>query len=45
MTLYFLAIARIPLATVSSAFFVGPIVAVVLSVAVLKEQLNRPQAA
>ena len=40
MTLYFLAVARIPLATVSSAYFVGPIVAVVLSVAVLKEKLS-----
>ena len=40
MTLYFLAIARIPLATAISAFFVGPIVAVVLSVFVLKEKLT-----
>lgn len=40
MTLYFLAIARIPLATAISAFFVGPIVAVVLSVFVLKERLT-----
>jgi drug/metabolite transporter (DMT)-like permease len=40
MTLYFLAIARIPLATAISAFFVGPIVAVVLSVFVLKERLS-----
>lgn len=40
MTLYFLAIARIPLATAISAFFVGPIVAVVLSVLVLKERLT-----
>ena len=41
MTLYFLAIASIPLATAISAFFVGPIVAVVLSVIILKERLNR----
>jgi drug/metabolite transporter (DMT)-like permease len=40
MTLYYLAIARIPLATVASAYFIGPIVAVVLSVAVLKERLT-----
>lgn len=40
MTCYFLAIARIPLATAISAFFVGPIIAVVLSVFVLKERLN-----
>ncbi len=41
MTLYFLAIAHIPLATAISAFFIGPIVAVVLSVLVLKERLTR----
>jgi len=40
MTLYFLSVARIPLATAVSAYFVGPIVAVLLSVAVLKEQLT-----
>jgi drug/metabolite transporter (DMT)-like permease len=40
MTLYFLSLARIPLATAVSAYFVGPIVAVVLSVAVLKERLT-----
>ena len=40
MTLYFLAVARIPLATVSSAYFVGPIVAVALAVIVLKETLT-----
>lgn len=39
-TLYFLAIARISLATAISIFFVGPIVAVVLSVFVLKERLT-----
>jgi drug/metabolite transporter (DMT)-like permease len=40
MTLYFLALARIPLATAVSAYFVGPIVAAVLAVAVLKERLT-----
>ena len=40
MTLYFLAIARIPLATAISAFFVGPIVAVALSFVVLKERVT-----
>jgi drug/metabolite transporter (DMT)-like permease len=40
MTLYFLAIARIPLATAASAFFVGPIVAVVLSVVMLGELMT-----
>lgn len=40
MTLYFLAIARIPLATAVSAFFVGPIIAVVLAAVVLKERLT-----
>lgn len=40
MTLYFLAIARIPLATAVSAYFVGPIVAVALSLIVLKERVT-----
>jgi drug/metabolite transporter (DMT)-like permease len=40
MTLYFLAIARIPLATAISAYFVGPILAVALSVPLLKEVLT-----
>ncbi len=40
MTLYFLAIAQIPLATAVSAYFVGPIVAVALSLLVLKERLT-----
>lgn len=40
MTLYFLAIARIPLALAVSAYFVGPIIAVILSVLFLKEALT-----
>ena len=40
MTLYFVAVAQIPLATATSAYFVGPIIAVVLAVAVLKETLT-----
>lgn len=40
MTLYFLAVAKIPLATAISAFFIGPIFAVVLSVFVLKERMT-----
>lgn len=40
MSLYFLSIARIPLATAVSAYFVGPIVAAVLSVPVLKERMT-----
>ena len=40
MTLYFLAVARIPLATAISTFFVAPILAVLLSVVVLKERLT-----
>ncbi len=44
MTLYFLSIARIPLATAISTFFVGPIVAVVLSVLVLKEHMTARKA-
>jgi drug/metabolite transporter (DMT)-like permease len=41
MTLYFLSIARIPLATAVSSFFVGPILAVVLSILILKEEITR----
>ncbi|MGI9404920.1 MAG: DMT family transporter [Hyphomicrobiaceae bacterium] len=40
MTLYFLAIARIPLATAISAYFVGPILATVLAVMWLGERLT-----
>jgi drug/metabolite transporter (DMT)-like permease len=40
MTLYFLAIAQIPLATAVSAYFVGPVVAVALSLLVLKERVT-----
>jgi drug/metabolite transporter (DMT)-like permease len=40
MTLYFLAIARIPLATAISAFFVGPVIAVVLSILLLGERMT-----
>jgi drug/metabolite transporter (DMT)-like permease len=40
MTCYFLSIARVPLATAVSAYFVGPILAVVLSVIVLKERMT-----
>ncbi len=43
MTLYFLALARIPLATAISAFFIGPISAVVLSIFVLKERVTWPK--
>jgi drug/metabolite transporter (DMT)-like permease len=40
MTLYFFSIARIPLATAVSTYFVGPIIAVVLSVILLKERIT-----
>jgi drug/metabolite transporter (DMT)-like permease len=40
MTCYFLAIARIPLATAVSAYFVSPIVAMVLAVAILREAMT-----
>ena len=40
MTLYFLAIARIPLATAISAYFIGPIVASLLAVLILGERLT-----
>lgn len=39
-TLYYLAIARIPLATAVSAYFIGPVVAALLSVLVLKERMT-----
>jgi drug/metabolite transporter (DMT)-like permease len=44
MNLYFLAIARIPLATAVSTYFIGPIVAVVLSVVILKERMTSRKA-
>jgi drug/metabolite transporter (DMT)-like permease len=44
MTLYFLAIARIPLATAVSVYFVAPIIAVLLSVIVLKERMTAVKA-
>lgn len=40
MTLYFLAIARIPISLAVSAYFVGPVVAVALSVLFLKEAMS-----
>lgn len=40
MTLYFMSVAIIPLATAVSAYFVAPILAVVLSLVFLKEQLS-----
>jgi drug/metabolite transporter (DMT)-like permease len=40
MTLYFLAVARIPLATAASASFVSPIIAMVLSVLLLGERMT-----
>lgn len=40
MTLYFLAIARIPLATAATTALIGPVAAVVLSVFFLKERLT-----
>lgn len=40
MTLYYLAIVSIPLATAVSAFFVGPIIAVALSALILKERVT-----
>ena len=40
MTLYFAAVARITLAAAASAFLIAPIVAVILSVLVLKERMT-----
>jgi drug/metabolite transporter (DMT)-like permease len=44
MTLYFLSIARIPLATAVSTYFVAPILAVVLSVVLLRERMTSRKA-
>ncbi len=44
MTLYFMAIARVPLADALGAYFVAPIVATVLAVLVLRERLTRRKA-
>lgn len=43
MTSYFLAIARIPLAAANSAYFVGPVLAMVLAVVFLGETLTAPK--
>ncbi len=43
MTLYFLAVARLPLATATSAFLIAPIAGVVLSVLVLRERVTPPK--
>jgi drug/metabolite transporter (DMT)-like permease len=40
MTLYFLSIARIPLAMAVSTYFVSPVIAIVLSIVVLKERIT-----
>lgn len=40
MTLYFLSIPHIPLATATSAYFIGPIAAALLAVLILKEQMT-----
>ena len=40
MTLYFLSIATVPLATAVSAYFVGPVIAVALAAVVLKERVT-----
>jgi drug/metabolite transporter (DMT)-like permease len=41
MTLFYLSMVRVPLATTFSAYFVGPIIAAALSVAVLGERMTR----
>ncbi len=40
MSLYFLAIARLPLATAISAYFIGPVIAALLGVVLLKERFS-----
>lgn len=44
MTLYFLALAQIPMATAASAFFISPIIATALAVLVFKERFTPPKA-
>jgi drug/metabolite transporter (DMT)-like permease len=44
MTLYFLSVARLPLATATSAFLIAPIAGVVLSILVLRERLTSRKA-
>lgn len=41
MTLFYLSMVRVPLATTFSAYFVGPIIAAALSVALLGERMTR----
>jgi drug/metabolite transporter (DMT)-like permease len=45
MTLYFMAVSRLPLATATGASLVGPIVAVALSVPLLRERMTRVKVA
>lgn len=40
MTLYFMSVARIPLATAATASFISPIIAVILAIWILKERLT-----
>ena len=42
-TLYYLAVARVPLATAISVYFINPIVAAVLAVLFLKERMTTPK--
>ena len=44
VSLYFLAIARVPIADALGAYFVAPLVASALAVVLLKEQITRAQA-
>jgi drug/metabolite transporter (DMT)-like permease len=44
MTLYFLSIARIPLATAASTYFIGPIIAVLASMLILGERMTTKKA-
>lgn len=43
MTLYFLALSQIPMATATSAFFISPIIATALAVVVAKEDFTLPK--
>jgi len=43
MTLYFLALSQIPMATATSAFFISPIIATALAVVIAKENFTWPK--
>ena len=43
MTLYFVALSKIPMATATTAFFISPILAMLLAVFISKEKITKPK--